>query len=332
MKLIDRINDIEHPSFLTIDQDQKILYAVSETKEVDGRQSGKVVSYRIHPKTGELTYLNEQLTLGAHPCYVSLNSQKRQLFAVNYSGGNICSFPIRANGEIGEITDLVQHEGSSIRVDRQSNAHPHSIIIDPSMQFAYVPDLGLDRIKIYQLTKDNKLNNIKDIQLQPGAGPRHLVFHPLNPYSYLINELDCTITVYSYTNDGSLTQLQNIPTLPQPINPKNTGADIHILPSGRFLYGSIRGDNSIFIYQINQENGHLTFVDKVSTRGNNPRNFSLSPDGRILVVANQSSDSIISFEIDQETGKLSEPRDSLHVSEPVCIQFLRHDKPPKSPV
>jgi 6-phosphogluconolactonase len=327
MELIDRIDGIENPSFLAIDQKNRYFYAVSEVMQVDGKKSGKVIAYKIDPQTGKLSYLNEQLTGGSAPCHLSINRKGDQLFAVNYAGGNICAFPIDENGAIGELADSVRHEGSSIREDRQEGPHPHSIMLDPTDQFAFVPDLGIDKIMIYQLDDPHrKLSFYNEEKTQPGAGPRHFVFHPTRSYAYLVNELDCTITVYAYNEGGSLTALQTVPTLSQGLLKGNTCADIHIAPSGRFLYVSNRGHDSISIFKINEETGELAYLDHSSTRGKTPRNFALSPDGSFLIAANQDTDTVVTFKIDQESGLLLEPVSSIEVSEPVCIKFLNLER------
>ncbi|HEU5141308.1 MAG TPA: lactonase family protein [Bacillales bacterium] len=321
--LVGRLDGIAHPSFLTIDSKRGYLYAVSETVEAEGRQSGKVVSYKINPETGELIFRSEQLTGGAAPCYVSLSSEGDRLFVANYTGGNVCVFPLE-EGRIGEMADEAQHEGSScVRPDRQEAPHPHSIILDPSGRFAYVQDLGQDKIVIYRLGEDRrKLIYHKDIRAEPGAGPRHLIFHHTEPFAYVINELDSTISSFFCRDEGSLESIQTISTLPESYSGENTAADLHISPCGHFLYASNRGHDSIGVYKIDLETGALAYVDHTSTRGKNPRNFALSPDGEFLIAANQDSDSIVTFSIDRDTGELSDPVDSMTVSEPVCVKFL----------
>ncbi|HEX7064267.1 MAG TPA: lactonase family protein [Bacillales bacterium] len=323
MTIVDRRDGIAHPSFLTLDQKGQYLYTVSETMEAEGRQSGKVVSYKINPQTGELTYLSEQLTEGGAPCYVSLNSTGDRLFVANYAGGNVCLFPLE-EGRIGKMADAVQHEGSSgARPDRQEAPHPHSIIPDPTGRFTFVPDLGQDEIRIYRLDEERrKLIHHKDIYIKPGAGPRHLIFHPGRGYAYVVNELDSTITSFICRNADSLEIFQTVSTLPETYSGENTAADLHISPCGHFLYASNRGHDSIAVYKIDLATGALAYVEHASTQGINPRNFALSPDGDFLVAANQDSRSVVAFSIDRDTGRLLGPVDSVTVSEPVCVKFL----------
>ncbi len=319
---IDHVDGIENPSFLSIDAENNYLYSVSETMKTHGIDGGKVASYRINPESGSLTFISEQLTQGGAPCHLSINRAGDSLYVVNYAGGNICWFPVDEQGQIGVMSDMVLHEGKSIRSDRQEGPHPHSIILDDTNQFAYVPDLGLDKIIIYQLDDGHrKFLAYKEICVQPGAGPRHLTFHPKQPFAYVINELDCTINVFALNEDRTLTTLQTISTLQASESIDSSCADIHISPCGNFLYGSNRGDDSLAIYQINQDDGLITHIGNTSTGGRTPRNFAITPNGKFLLAANQDSDLIVVFEMNQDTGHLSEIN-SIRVSEPVCIKFL----------
>ncbi|KKI89798.1 hypothetical protein WQ54_24005 [Bacillus sp. SA1-12] len=317
IEYFDSVGGIKNPSFLTVDPNNQYLYAVSETSE------GKVASYEIDQTSGKLSPLSEQTTIGSGPCYLTTNRRGDCLLAVNYGGGSVCAFPIN-NGVIGRMTDFVEHQGSSINLERQEGPHPHSVVLDLLVQYAFVPDLGKDKIVIYKFDQENcRINFHHEINTLPGAGPRHLIFHPYKPYAYVINELDSTITVYYQNTLGHLTPIQSISAVPI-LFKGNTCADIHIAPSGKFLYCSNRGHDSIAIYSIDHETGKLKFIDYTSTRGKTPRNFCLSPNGKYLIVANQDSDSIVTFEIDQKTGQLSEPISTVNISEPVCIKFMNN--------
>src|SRR5690554_1381092 len=200
----------KNPSFLAIDAKQRYLYSVNESNE------GQVVSFQIDKATKQLTRINDQSSQGRHPCHMSVNRDGTFLFAVNYSGGSVCLYPIREDGSIEEISDFIQHEGQGPRADRQESPHPHSISIDPSDQWILVPDLGLDTIFIYKLdSAKRKLVEHRQVKAHPAAGPRHLTFHPTAPYVYVINELDSTITAFSWDASlGELSTLQTISTLP----------------------------------------------------------------------------------------------------------------------
>jgi len=324
MSHIDDVDGIENPSFISIDEKNNHLFVVSETAMTEGREGGQVFSYKISKETGRLTYLSKQLTKGGAPCHLSIDNSGKHLYVVNYSGGNICRFSVEETGLIKLLDDSVQHTGKSIRPDRQEGPHPHSIILDASNRFAYVPDLGLDKIYMYKIDQENRtFFGYHEINVHPGAGPRHLVFHPVFPFAYVINELDCTISAFAVEIDGTLTIQQTKPTLIENNLMEDSGADIHISPNGKFLYASNRGADSITIFQINQQDGSLNHIENSSTFGKTPRNFAISPNGKFLLAANQNSDSIVIFEIDEETGQLKDRINTIQVSEPVCIKFLK---------
>lgn len=321
---INSVDGIENPSFICIDEKNNHVFAVSETAMTDGKEGGQVFSYKFSEETGTLTIINAQLTNGGAPCHVSVDSSGNNLYVVNYSGGNIGRFSVDETGFIKPLDDLVQHSGKGIRLDRQEGPHPHSIILDATNEYAYVPDLGLDKIFIYKLDQENRtFSAFKEVNVHSGAGPRHLVIHPNLPYAYVINELDCTICAFKMETDGALTLHQTIPTLLESNLMEDSGADIHVAPNGKFLYASNRGDDSVTIFQIDQNDGSLTRIGNTSTYGKTPRNFAISPDGKYLLAANQNSDSIKIFKIDEENGLLSKPIHTIHVSEPVCIKFLK---------
>ncbi|MCR8636738.1 lactonase family protein [Paenibacillus radicis (ex Xue et al. 2023)] len=320
LTLDQSLSGIENPSFLTLNHNQTRLYAVSEI----GKADGTVTSYTVDPH-GRLAFLNEQSSLGKASCYVTVDEDSSCLVLANYSSGSVALYPVNSDGSLGEAADKVQHEGSSIRTDRQETAHPHSAVIDPSGRYVFVPDLGLDQIKVYQLDyEQTRLLPHNEVLAEPGAGPRHLVFHPSISFAYVINELDCTITAYSHnTEDGALHHVQTVPALPKDFTDYNICADIHISPSGNYLYGSNRGHNSIVVYKIDKSTGMLTYVEHTSTQGQTPRNFAITPDGRFLLAANQDSDSIVTFAIDQQSGRLTETGQTVTVTKPVCVKIAK---------
>ncbi|TCZ77826.1 lactonase family protein [Paenibacillus albiflavus] len=315
LRLVEQYAGILNPSYLTIDKGGARLYAVSEGDE------GAVVAYAIDPETGSLNRLNSQLTLGAHPCYVSLDPRGQHIMVANYTGGNVGLFPITDEG-IGSVAANIQHEGSSVQLDRQEKAHPHSIVTDPAGNYVFVPDLGMDQIVVYKLdANQHKLMRENSVSVKSGAGPRHLVFHPKHAYAYVINELDNTIIAYTYNSQqGTLAEIQTISTLIDSIVEVSYCADIHITPNGNFLYGTNRGDDSLVVFQINESDGTLTYIERISTFGNFPRNFAIMPGGKFILAANQNSDSIITYAIDQETGRLTVVGEPVEVAKPVCIK------------
>lgn len=314
-----------NPSFLTIDRSKHFLYAVNEVMDFAGQKSGAVSAFSIDPQTHELRLLNQQASRGGAPCYVTVDRTNRFVLVANYMGGNASVFPLKKNGALGEATSFVQHQGTSVNKDRQEGPHAHSIVLDPSNKFAYVSDLGIDKIMIYRF--DEKIGKLTPAaqpyaQLKAGSGPRHFTFHPRAPFAYVINEMGGSITAFAFNQrTGMLTEKQTVPTLPSDFSGSNTTADIHFHPSGKFLYGSNRGHNSIVAYAVNGNTGELALIGHQSTEGETPRNFAIDPMGKFLLVANQDSDSIITLRIDESTGKLSPTGLKAEVPKPVCIKF-----------
>ena len=244
----------------------------------------------------------------------------------NYGGGSVTAFLIGADGRLSEASDFVQHQGSSVNPQRQMEPHAHAIMIDPGNRYAFSPDLGLDKVLIYQLDAKNGTltpNTQPWVRVQPGAGPRHFDFHPNKQYAYVINEIDSTFTAFRYdASAGTLTEFQTIPTLPDDFDGTSHCADIHVHPSGKFLYGSNRGHDSIAICAIDEETGMLSSIGHESTQGQAPRNFGLNPEGTFLFAANQQTDTVVTFAIDAETGELNATGDVAEVPTPVCLKML----------
>jgi 6-phosphogluconolactonase len=316
----------ENPSYLAMHPNGHYLYAVNEVGEFEGQPGGAVSAFAL-TESGRLEYLNSQPTGGAAPCYVISDPTGRFVLAANYGGGSVCAMPVRDDGHLIEPTAIVQHEGGSWGTpQRQAGPHAHSVVMGPEGRFVFVADLGLDRIMVYQLEFDSGRlvpNDPSWTTLAQGAGPRHLVFHPNRLYAYVINELDSTITTFSYDESrGSLETIQIVPTLPDDYEGKNSCADIHLAPSGRFLYGSNRGHDSIAIFAVDGTSGRLTPHGHASTQGRVPRNFAVTPDGRHVLVANQDSDSIATLRVDTETGDLVETGLAVEVPSPVCVRLL----------
>ena len=317
----------ESPSFLAQHPNGKTLYAASEAEEFEGKRQGALYAYAIDADTGRLSPINTVGSGGPGPCHVSVDATGRYLLAANYHGGSVCVAPINDDGSLETLSCFIQHEGSSVNPDRQEQAHAHSINLDAQNRFAYVPDLGQDKVVIYRLDLERGelvTNEPASVGAEPGAGPRHFDFNPGNSRAYVINELGCTITGYDYDSDtGALTPFQTVGTLPSAgFGRRNTTADIHVHPSGRFVYGSNRGHDSIVIFSVDEDTGRLTAVGHESTQGWTPRNFAIDPSGEFLLAANQDSDTIVSFRIDGESGLLEPTGSITEIPMPVCLRFL----------
>lgn len=322
LEILDQVDGLQNPTFLDVDHGRRKLYAITEGTDSGGQRRGAAAAFGFDPASGKLTLLNKEYTVPAPTCHITLDHSRQCIMVSSYHGGMIGLSPLLEDGKIGVTADIHQHRGSSI-LPVQDQARAHSMFVDRSNRFAIVCDLGLDRILIYQLDlPGRRLIPHGEVPIAPGSGPRHFAFHPSLPYGYVINELNATITAFFYNEEqGELSEIQTVSTLPDSYNGDNACADIHISPDGQFLYGSNRGHDSIAVYAIDPLTGKLTLVEHVSTLGRHPRNFALSPDGRFLLAANRDSNNIVTFSRDANTGKLLPAGSVLEVSKPVCIKF-----------
>jgi len=318
--------NVRNPSYIAFDRKRRFLYCVNEFKEFEGAASGAVSAFRIDQNTGELTFLNMKASRGTDPCHLMVDATGRHVLIANFASGSICVLPIEPDGSLGSATDFIQHEGSSVDPKRQAGPHAHAVEIDPANRYAFVPDLGLDKVMIYQFDAEaGKLvpnEHQPWISVLPGAGPRQLVFHPTGQFAFLINELNSTMTAYRYDAErGSLRELNTLSTLPEGFSGQSTCAEVQIAPSGKFLYGSNRGHDSIAIFAIDDQ-GQIRVVGHESTRGKIPRNFEISPGGDFLAAANQDTNNVVMFRVDQDTGALTATGEEVAVGTPVCVRFM----------
>jgi 6-phosphogluconolactonase len=314
------IKGITNPSFLALHPNGKLLYCVH------GGSGQGISSFTIAPDSGALTYLNTQPSGGTNPVHLSIHPSGSCLVVANYTGGTVALLPIAQGGTVqppGSVLELTGAPGPD--PVEQPGPHPHDIPLDPSGQFAVVPDKGLDRVFVFRL--DTAQGNLipteqQSVQSQPGAGPRHAALHPSAPYLYLINELDSTVTAYGFESDnGALTELQVLTSLPEDFDGRSTGAEIAVAPSGNFVYASNRGHDSIVIFAVDPSSGKLTTVGWEPTQGRQPRHFALDPSGSFLYAANQASDSITTFAVDQTRGTLKSTGQVVRTGSPVSIVF-----------
>jgi 6-phosphogluconolactonase len=315
-----------NPTFLAIAPGGNFLYTVSEVDQIGGKRTGAVDAFALDAKSGRLTPLNRQNSGGSGPCHVAVDATDKCLLVANYGGGSIAALPINPDGSLGEAATTMQHTGSSVNTNRQSGPHAHFILPSPDNRFTLDCDLGLDKIFINHLDASAaKLtpNEPAFTTVDPGSGPRHLLFSLDVKFVYLINELAGTITVFSYNAENAgMTQVQTISTLPRDFSGNNTDAEIALHPSGKFLYASNRGHDSIAVFAVDQTTGKLTFVEHQSTMGRTPRNFAIDQTGHWLLAENQGSDLVVVFAIDSDTGKLRPTGQSISVGAPVCAVFV----------
>ena len=312
------------PSFLAVDSRVRFLYAVNETANYNGQPTGAVSSFSIQPETGKLSLLTQVSSRDQSPAYITLDRTDKYALVANYTRGSVAVFPVLKDGRLGDATSFVQHKGSSVNPQRQKGPHAHAIALSPDNRFATVADLGLDQLLVYSfdVVKGTLGANPQIVKTSPGAGPRHLVFSSDGRFLYVINELQSTVVTYSYdAATGALHELQTVSTLAKSFSGNNTAAEIEVDRSGKFLYASNRGDNSIAVFAIDSHAGTLTRVESDRTGGKTPRNFAIDPTASWLLIANQDSDNIVVFRMDHKTGHLTPTGEALQVPSPACLKF-----------
>jgi 6-phosphogluconolactonase len=323
--------EIASPSFLEIDPERRLLFAVNEMNELDGRRTGGVSAFSIDPTTGKLTLINQQASMGTGPCHLVLDRQRRNLLVANYGSGSAAVLPVGPDGRLGEASDVEQHAGSSVNPRRQEGPHAHCVTFDPAGRFLFVCDLGLDKVMIYRFDAEQGKLSPHDpafATLKPGAGPRHMAFRPDGRFAYVINELDSTITAFAYdAQAGKLTEVQTVSTLPPQFVGSNTTAEIAVHPNGKFVYGSNRGHDSVALFEIDEDAGTLTFVKEQSAGGKTPRHFGIDRQGEHLIIANQNTDTLLVCRIDGGNGRLMPSGVFVDSPSPVCVVFLEPQKP-----
>ncbi len=321
------VAEVTGPSFLAIHPTRPLMYSVGEIIDAAGKKTGAVNAYTIQSGTGKLILLNQQPSAGLGPCHVAVDRSGRCVLVANYSGGNFACLPIQADGKLAPAATFIQHEGSGPHPKRQQAAHAHSANVSPDNRFAFIADLGLDKMMIYRLDAEKGLLTPNDpafVKLPPGAGPRHFAFHPNGRWAYAINELDSTLSAMIYDAEkGALEVIQTVTTLPAGFEGNNTTAEVQVHPSGRFVYGSNRGHDSIAAFAVDPSSGKLSFLSHTPTQGKNPRNFGVDPTGAFLLAANQDGNNVVVYRIDQQTGGLQPTGQSFQIPMPVCVKFMR---------
>jgi 6-phosphogluconolactonase len=318
--------ETKNPSFLAAHPNRPLLYAVGEMETVDGKKGGAVTAFLIDPATGKLTQLNQVSSVGGGPCHLAVESTGRCLMVANYGGGSVASIPIKANGGVADAMSFIQHTGSSVNKSRQAGPHGHCIVPSPDNRFALACDLGLDKVLIYKLDAGRRTLVANDPafgETAPGAGPRHIAFHPNGKFAYVINELNCTMTTFAWDGvRGALTAIDAVSTLPVEQAKGHSTAEVQVHPNGKFVYGSNRGHDSISVFKVDDATGKLTLVQNESTQGKTPRHFALDPTGAFLFAENQGSDSVVVFAVDAKSGQIKPTGQTVNVGAPVCAVFV----------
>ncbi len=320
--------EVKNPSFLAIHPTTKYLYAVSEISDPAKGRTGGVSAFTLDRATGKLTALNAQSSGGAGPCHLVVDPSGRSVLVANYGGGSVAALPIDADGTLRPAAAKIQHTGSSVNPSRQKEPHAHSINVDPTDRFAIAADLGLDKLLVYRFdpaSSSLSANDPPSAAVPPGSGPRHFAFHPDGKFAYAINEILCTLTAFAYDGQrGVLTALETVTTLPagETLKPEYSTAEVQVHPSGKFVYGSNRGHDSISVFAVDPQRGKLTPVQNQPTLGKTPRGFGIDPTGQFLLAGNQDSHTITVFRIDAQTGRLSPTGQQVEVGTPVCVKFV----------
>ncbi|HYH16494.1 MAG TPA: lactonase family protein [Flavisolibacter sp.] len=311
-----------NPSFLAVAPNDRYVYAVNEDGSDKG--GGKVSAYSFSESGKKLSFINQQPSMGDHPCYITVDRKNRWVVVGNYSSGNLSVLPIAPDGGVGSSVTNMQHQGQSINQNRQKAPHVHATVFSPDNKYLFVPDLGIDQIVVYGFNAKTGMIKPKKnhIKVTAGSGPRHLDFHPSGKWAYLAQELSGTVTVFKHEK-GNLVEQQVISMLPADYSGAATSADIHVSPNGKFLYASNRNtSNTIAIFKINPADGSLELVGHQSTMGKAPRNFNFDPTGKLLLVANQETNNIVIFNVNSDTGLLTYSGKQIEVPNPVCIKWI----------
>ena len=315
MELLGVSEDVVNPTYLTLDRARRHLYAVHETSRAD---HPSVSAYAVN-EDGSLAHVNTQGLTGEGPCYLALGGSEKFLAVANYSSGDVALFPVNEDGSLGAEAHSVQHEGSGVNPDRQEGPHAHAAVFGPDGNTLFVADLGLDEVKTYHLNEQAAtLEPLRSANTPPGAGPRHLVFHPSGAYVFVLNELHSSLSVFRH-QEGGLELLHTVSTLPESFEGETTAAALRIHPSGRFLYASNRGHDSVAVFAFDEAAASLTLLQHVSTGGKIPRDFALDPAANLLITANQQTNTLLSFWLDAVTGLLEPTGQRLELGTPVCV-------------
>ncbi len=310
--------NIFNPSYLSVSNDNKFVYSVSENDK-----KSSVSAFGFNSKSGKLDFINYQNPNGLNPCYI-INDDKNVITA-NYSSGNISVLSKNNDGSIGEVKQVVQHTGKSINTRRQEAPHAHMVYFSPDKKYVLANDLGTDKVYVYYNNPNSTTEVLtlkSSIDIKPGSGPRHLIFSKNGKYVYVLQELDGTITSFSYA-DGILAKVSETSVVASDFKGDIGAADIHISPDGKFLYATNRGTaNDISAFKI-LKNGKLELVQRTSTLGKGPRNFNIDPTGNFLLVGHQYTNDIVIFKIDKKSGMLSSTGKKIALCSPVCLVFTK---------
>ena len=317
------------PCFIAVSPDERFLYTSDSVRSFNGENVGAISAFAVDKSSGKLSLLNRKSSGGSGPCHVSVDATGKILLAANYGSGSVKSFRINADGSIGADGTVIQHQGNGVNASRQASAHAHFITPDPGNHFALACDLGMDKVMIYRINAADATLTTNEIPfgtVPPGSGSRHLAFSPNGKFAYVVNEMGCTITLFAWdAKHGGLTALETVDALPpgDALKDSYTAAEILVHPTGKFVYITLRGHDSVSVFSVAKKTGRLTFVQNLPSGGQVPRGLGIDPTGRWLITGHQKSDNAAAFAIDAKTGKLTPTGQSLTIGSPVDVKFVK---------
>jgi 6-phosphogluconolactonase len=310
---------LDGPTYVNISKDNQVLYSV--IKEGD---RGGVAAFKVNAETGELSPLNKHIADKGSPCHVSVDSERKHVVSANYHSGTIAAYQLNEDGSLKSEASFVDHEGSGPNKERQEGPHAHYAGFTPDENYVVSIDLGIDKMILYQLN-DGELSEIASHSFMPGAGPRHIEFHPKEKFAYVFTELSNEISVLEYNPEPlDFREIQVISTLPEDFTDNSQGSAIHVSKDGKFVYAANRGHDSIVVYKVNPYSGELSLVESISTEGHWPRDFAFDPTEKFLIASNQETGTLALFSRDSETGKLELLQKDVPAPYAVCVKFLHY--------
>ncbi len=321
------VAETSNPTFLAVHPNGKFLYAINEDNEFQGKRTGAVSAYSIDKASGKLTLLNQVSSASPGPCHLVVDATGKAVLVANYAGGSFSSFPVGADGRLGEAASFIQETGSSINPNRQKEPHGHSIILTKNNKYAIGADLGTDHVNVFKLdaaTAKITPNSPAFGTVKPGSGPRHSALSPDQKHLYVLSEMASTVTTFDFNaTAGTMKETDSVSTLPADFKGQSTTAEIFTDAKGQYVYASNRGHDSIAVFAVAPDTGKLTFLQTESTGGKTPRGFMIDPSGNYLVAGNQDTNSVSVLKIDRKTGKLSPVSQKLDLGAPVTFAFVK---------
>ena len=317
--------ETENPSFLALHSRAPVLYSVGNALNEEGQREGFLNAFSVDGRSGKLPPIHRMPVKGTEPCHLAVSGTNSHIAVANYGNGSVSLFPLDGEGFLEALCGYWTHEGSGTHPTRQKGPHAHSVTFNKEGTGLYVADLGIDKVLRYDFDEEHGLLTLQkeaSLSVEAGSGPRHFAFHPAKPFAYVVNELANTVTVCGVEEaSGALKYLQTIATLPEDFTGESTTAEIRVHPSGKFVYASNRGHDSIAVFTVDLETGLLDSAGQIPTGGRSPRHFSLSPDGAYCVVGSELSGTVRAFRVNPETGLLEDLNQEVRVPNAVCVLF-----------